>query len=380
MARAAWVLVVWQSLGCLAQPAVAQQQMTVPQLEVAVVKDSNDPVLHFNLGQAYARQGRGRDAKREYLRSITIDGQFAPAYLALARMSLVAGGFAFRIRGRYVLIGGRPSSDSGLMMRQRAFMLDPIQELRSPDEYAFPPYWRATLDRAMRHYRDGDYAFARGQFDTVIAKMQSQRDSDPRLLSVRWYDLLASVQLNDYPHAIDQGEAMLDRVLRAEMADSAHPSERVSHECEWILAHLNQRAERYQEAERLYRRAAEDNLGQYMAHVELANIYEAQNRFEDAVVERQLALAADVGDASVELQAGLTYQYTNRLAQADTVLRQAIRDNPRETRSYYVLGLVDLKLGRSEDAKRAFDDFIVLAPSRYETMLADARSRRAALR
>ena len=366
-----------QVLLCLSQPAVAQQ-LTVQEQEAAVQRDSNDPVVHFNLGQAYARGGRGQDAKRQYLQAIRIDGQFAPAYTALARMTL-AGGFAFRIRGRYYLIGGRPSSDSALMMRQRAFMLDPIEELRGPDEYAFPPYWRATIDRAMRHYRDGDYRFARDQFDSVIAKMRAQQDSDPRLISVQWYDLLASVQVNDYPHAIDEGEAMLDRVLRAEAADSAHPSERLSHECEWVLAHLNEKAARYQEAERLYRRAVEDNLGQYMAHVELANIYEAENRVEDAVVERQAALAADVGDAAVELQAGLTYQSAGRFAQADTVLRQAIADNPRETRSYYVLGLVDIRLGRTEDAKKFLDQFIALAPSRYTAMLSDARSQRAAL-
>jgi tetratricopeptide (TPR) repeat protein len=146
-----------------------------------------------------------------------------------------------------------------------------------------------------------------------------------------------------------------------------------------VLAHLNERAQRYQEAERLYRRAVEDNLGQYMAHVELANIYEAQNRVEDAVVERELALAADVGDASVELQAGLTYEYAGRPAQADTVLRQAVADNPRETRSYYVLGLVDQQLGKSADAKTYFSRFLALAPSRYTQMIADARRRIAAL-
>jgi len=379
MNHAGRLLVLGLALGASPRPAVAQQRMTTQELEAAVQKDSNDPILHFNLGQAYAREDRGRDAKREYLQAITIDGQFAPAYLALARMSVGSGGYAIRIRGRYVLIGGRPSSDSALMMRERAFMLDPIQELREPGEYAFPPYWRATIDRAMRHYRDGDYHFARDQFDTVIAKMQAQRDSDARLIAVQWYDLLASVHLNDYAHAIDEGEAMLDRALRVEIADSTHASERLSHEFEWILAHLNERALRYQEAERLFKRAAEDNLGQYMAHVELANIYEAQGRIEDAVVERQLALAADVGDASVEMQAGLTFEYSGRYALADTVLRQAIRDNPRETRSYYVLGLVDLQLGHPDAAKQAFDQFTALAPRRYTTMLDDARRRRAAL-
>src|SRR4029077_3742602 len=111
---------------------------------------------HYNLAQAYAREGRAKDAKHEYVMSVAIDGQFAPGYLALARMA-VAGGVAIRYRGHYVLIGGRPSSDSALMMLQKTFMLDPIQELREPVEYAFPTYWRGTIEQAMRQYRSGDY-------------------------------------------------------------------------------------------------------------------------------------------------------------------------------------------------------------------------------
>jgi len=146
-----------------------------------------------------------------------------------------------------------------------------------------------------------------------------------------------------------------------------------------VLAHLHERARHFDEAERLYKRVAEADLGAYMAHVELANIYEAQNRLEDAVVERERAMAADIGDPSLELQAGLTYEYAGHYAQADTVLRQAIKDNPRETRTYYVLGLVDIQLGHGDDAKRELDQFLALAPARYETMRADARRRRAAL-
>lgn len=367
-------------LGSAPGPGVAQQRTSMEELEIAVKKDSNDPVLHYNLAQAYARAKRGRDAKEQYLIAMRIDPQFEPAVLALARIADANRPFAIFVRlgARYVLIGGRPNpNDSVALLFQRAFALDPLQEIRVG--WRFPDYWESTCRRAVGKFHDGDFKFARDILDTVLAKMAQQQDTDPRIAGVRWYHLLASMNLNDYDRAIADGEALLDRALRREVADSVHADERLSHEYEWVLAHLHQRAQHYQEAERLYRRAAEDNLGQYMAHVELANIYEAENRIEDAVAERLSALAADVGDASVELQAGLTFDYSGRHAQADTVLRQAIQDNPRETRSYYVLGLVDLQLGRNDAAKQAFDQFLALAPSRYETMLADARRRRAAL-
>ena len=374
-------LAVLLLIGSLSRPAAAQVRMTRAELEGAAQKDSNDPVLHYNLAQAYAREKRGREAKREYLAAMRIDPQFEPAVVALARMAEAGRPMAIilRVCNRYVLIGGRPpdQNDSTTLLFQRAFMLDPLQDIR--EGWRFPDYWESTCRRAVDHFQHGDYRWARDQFDTVLAKMAQKNDTDPGIASIRWYHLLASVNLGDYDRAIEDGEALLDHALRKEIADSIRPDERLSHEYEWVLAHLHERVQHDQEAERLYKRAVEDNLGQYMAHVELANIYEAQNRLVEAMTERELAMAADVGDASLELQAGLTYEYARHFAEADTVLRQAITDNPRETRSYYVLGLVDLQLGKADDARKAFDQFIALAPSRYTTMLDDARRRRAAL-
>lgn len=362
-------------------PLVAQQRPSLEQLESAVQQDSNDPVLHYNLAQAYARAKRGLDAKNQYLAAMRIDPQFDPAVLALARMADLGRPVAIflRLGNRYVLIGGRlpDKNDSTQMLFQRAFMLDPLQEIRVG--WRFPDFWESTCRRAEDKFHDGDFQVARDLLDTVLAKMAQRNDTDPHIDAVRWYHLLASVNLNDYGRAIDDGELLLDHALRREIADSTSPDERRSHEYEWVLAHLHEHEHHFQEAERLYRRAVEDNLGQYMAHVELANIYEAEHRLDDAVTERERALAADVGDASVELQAGLTYVYAGRYASADTVLRQAIVDNPRETRSYYVLGIVDQQLGKAQDARKMLDQFIAWAPRRYDTMLTDARRRRAAL-
>ncbi|HEX4562236.1 MAG TPA: tetratricopeptide repeat protein [Gemmatimonadales bacterium] len=364
------------------RPAVAQQRMSMGELEVAVKKDSNDPVLHYNLAQAYARAKRGREAKQQYLAAMRIDDQFEPAVTALAMMAQNDRPILLilRLGNRYVLIGGHPNPhDSTLMLVRRAFALDPIQDLRTPGHWGYPQYWANTFERAVGRYQSGEYQAARDLCDTILAGMRKQSDADSGIATVWWYHLLASAGLEDYDRAIEDGEKLLDRALRLELADSMNTTERLSHEYEWVLAHLHQRARHYVEAERLYKRVAEADLGAYMAHVELANMDEAQNRLEDAVTERERAMAADIGDPSLELQAGLSYEYAGHHAQADTVLRQAIKDNPRETRSYYVLGLVDIALGRADDAKQALDQFLALAPSRYETMRTDARSRRAAL-
>jgi tetratricopeptide (TPR) repeat protein len=375
------VLVLGQVVWCLARPAAAQR-MTREELEAAVKRDSNDPVLHYNLAQSYAREKRGREAKQEYLAAMRIDDQFEPAVTALAMMAENDRPILILLRTSrgYLLIGGRPNPhDSTLMLVRRAFALEPVQDLRTPGHWGYPQFWASTFDRAVSRYQNGDYKGARDQCDTILAKMRQRSDADSGIATVWWYHLLASAGLEDYDGAIEDGEKLLDRALRLEIADSQNTTERLSHEYEWVLAHLHQRARHYDEAERLYKRVAEADLGAYMAHVELANIYEAQSRFDDAAVERERAMAADIGDPSLELQAGLTYEYAGRVSQAETVLRQAIADNPRETRAYYALGIADQQLGKKDDARKALNQFLALAPSRYQTMLADARSRLAAL-
>ncbi|HEX4632542.1 MAG TPA: hypothetical protein VH163_01835, partial [Gemmatimonadales bacterium] len=133
------------------RPAVAQQRMSMGDLEVAVKKDSNDPVLHYNLAQAYARAQRGREAKQQYLAAMRIDDQFEPAVTALAMMAQNDRPILLilRLGNGYVLIGGHPNPhDSTLMLVRRAFALDPIQDLRTPGHWGYPQYWANTFERA----------------------------------------------------------------------------------------------------------------------------------------------------------------------------------------------------------------------------------------
>jgi len=67
------------------------------------------------------------------------------------------------------------------------------------------------------------------------------------------------------------------------------------------------------------------------------------------------------------------------LAGADSAFRSAAAANPRETRAYYMLGLVDMQLGKRDEAQAALNRFLTVAPRRYVDLIADARQRLAAL-
>ena len=69
-----------------------------------------------------------------------------------------------------------------------------------------------------------------------------------------------------------------------------------------------------------------------------------------------------------------------RHSDAEEPLVRAGEMAPRDPRSFYRLGLVRQQLGKNGEARQAFEQFIVLAPSRMATAVADARARISALR
>jgi tetratricopeptide (TPR) repeat protein len=142
---------------------------------------------------------------------------------------------------------------------------------------------------------------------------------------------------------------------------------------------MKQRAGQYNEAIDLYRRALENDIGLYMAHVRLAQIYEDYNMFPQAVAERRAAVSANPDDPSLLLDLGKTLAHANQWIDAEKALEDAVTANPRDPRPHYFLGIVDQHQNKAQEARTAFNDFIALAPSRYSAQINDAKQRLSAL-
>jgi Flp pilus assembly protein TadD len=129
----------------------------------------------------------------------------------------------------------------------------------------------------------------------------------------------------------------------------------------------------------LYELVSQNDLSFYMAHVRLAEIYQAQGQWDHAILERHRAIDANPDDPSLVFDLGVTLADAGHDSEAESALQQASQANPRETRATYTLGVVESRLGRAEDARAAFKQFLALAPSRYMSMRDDAAERLASL-
>jgi len=354
----------------------AQHPPSLAELQARARADSNDPAAHFAVAQAWFQAKQNDSARRSLEKAILIDREFAPAYLLLGRSegallpaSLIAiqqvtGGIVFvRLK--------RPSTqDSAALLLRRGFLLDPLQEAYPLASLYIPVAWRGTLEHALREYRLNRLETAAAIFDTVI--MQSDRQHKPPPTVALWYHTLSEVGVHRLDSAIKDVERLLDRAMR----DSTSFPYDASRSVRYTLAFLNQRAGHYQEAERLYRQVLEEDISVDLAHMQLANIYEAQQRWPEAVQERRSALMVATGDPTLLYDLGVTLLEAGQTAEAADTLRRVVTLNPRESRASYMLGIAASRQGAYHEARDAYDRFLQLAPSRYADMIADAKARR----
>jgi tetratricopeptide (TPR) repeat protein len=395
MSRLGVVLVL---LAALANTPAAGQHIklsaSLGDLEKTAEKDSNDAAAQYNVALAYWNAKRWDDADSALHRAIRVDPEFAAAYVALsflpyARRSTLAD----EENEHRVSDAWKPILEESDRMFRRAFMIDPLVELRLGDA-VFPRStayldglklffgeWYADYRDGLDQYYLGKYQEAYDRFQRVVFFFNGDRHVDRLATALLYWHGLAAAQINKNDDAVWDFGTILTRYLDTEnkMKDSTLRVPLRTNEFRYLQGVMKQRAGQFNEAIDLYRQALENDIGLYMAHVHLAQIYEDHNMLPQAVAERQAAVNANPDDPGLLLDLGKTLARANQWIDAERALRDAIAANPRDPRPHYVLGIIEQHQNKMPEARTAFTEFIALAPSRYGPQIADARQRLNAL-
>lgn len=364
----------------------------IENLEATARADSNDAAAHFNLGLGYWSHERYDEAEESLRLATQIDPMLAEAYLALAYLPYARRSELWEeIEKQEVpeeLVATVEESDR---LYRRAVLIDPLVDLRIIG--AVRPgksiYWEVYPDlrwlyemffEAFDDLFEGKYDRAYFKLQRLIDELDFDRDPNHTPDHLLWYHALAAAHIERYDEAIRDVELLLTRSLDLERKDQLIHVPLRTNEYRYILAHLKQLTRDTEESVRLYREALESDLGLYMAHVQIARIYESQGRWLDASEECRRAINANPDDPSLLYALGVTLGRANRLGDSEEVLVQAMEANPRDARVPYVLGLVQYSIGKTDEARESFTHFIAIAPSKMQQQIADARRRLALLK
>jgi tetratricopeptide (TPR) repeat protein len=375
---------------------LAAQRIKLPvglkELESVAQKDSLDPAAHYNVALAYWNEKRYDDAERELKLSAVMDPKLAEAYLALAylpyarRPKLWAEEDADRVPEEW-----KASMAESDRMYRRAFLVNPMVDLRIagattppkdsrwetlyPDTYEF--YFQAFDDMLQ-----GDYEQAHGRFVKLHRERRLAGPGQGKLPRfVYWYEGLSAAHTSRWDEAVTAFEYLIDEEKARE---EKHKDELIriplqTNEYRYFLAHIQHEAGRPGEAMKLFREALEGDIGLYMAHVQMANMYEQDRNYPEAITERQRAIDANPDDASLLMDLGVTLGKAGRYGEAEEALQRAAEANPRDARIAFWLGLCQIEESKPAEAKASLTHFVAVAPSRWQKQIGMANQRLAGL-
>jgi len=357
-------------------------------LERAAKKDSNDAAAHYNLALAYWNEKRWDDAERELHTAVTIEPQFAEAYLALSYVPYARRSDLFdEVSEDKVPAEWQDSVAQSDRDYRHAFLLDPLCDLKIagavlPTRQMFlggDYEWLGDFISGLGLLRQGKYEEAYQRFERVTYAVNWDHHPERTPTELRWYRGLAAAHAGHYEAAERDFTALLDTAAAKEQSGSLIHIPLETNDYRYMLATIEQRKGDADSAIALYQTALEHDLGLYMAHVQIARLDQAARRSAEALTEYHRAVDANPGDASLLFDLGLAEAETGKLQEALTPLEQAAQLDPRDSRIPYYIGRVDEARHDTEGARAAYQRFLGLAPSRYARQIADAKQRLARL-
>ena len=385
-------LLVALGLAGAAPPLPGQARTpSLAELEAAARSDSLDATAWYELSVGYYRARRADDEERALRRAIAIDPRYAPAYLSLSYLPFQRRSKLWReVQKSKVPPEWVAAVDESRRLVLQAFLIDPLVDLRvlgaeplTEEMMVVRDYGTVTtnylLILGISAFGYARYELSHGALELWVSRAHAgkPRDSLPDFLF--WYRGLAAAHLKSYRRAIADFQTLLARAQQRELTDSLIQIPLQTNDYRYVLAVLHDAAAKPADAINLYKETLASDLGHYMAHVRLAQIYRRVKMWDEAITEARRALETNPDDATAHLELGVILAEAGRAAEALPVLLQARAANPQDVRSLYHIALAHAQVADSAAARQALDQFVVLAPRRYETLVNDAKQRLANL-
>ncbi len=377
----------------------AQGKIDLPvsraELEHRVKADSNDAAAHYNVAVAYWNDRRWADVERELRAAVTLDPRLAVAHLALSQVPFVRDPqFAEKLSSA---TGARADSLRRIVEDvdheyRLAFLIDPLVDIRilaaAVSNSVSEADARAALGQAFGDFYGGLINCFEGHYTACESGLNAYLADENGAMGqpsteVYWFLGLAAAHDQHYDDAIRDFQTLIDREQNAAKKTEQKDVVRVplrSNEYRYFIAVFDHAAGNTDEALSMYRQVLQNDIGLFMAHVRMADIYEARHDYAHAVEERRNAVNADPDDATLQRDLGVTLGKSGDFAGAAQALQAAVMALPRDAESWFWLGLADEQLGKKADARDAYRKVIALAPSRLVARVAQARQHLDALK
>ena len=232
------------------------------------------------------------------------------------------------------------------------------------------------------------YAFLRGASarafaltEWVLGQYETFQVSGVIPSEVLWLHGLSAARLGRFEPGIRALTVLVGRAAREDQADTTGlPLFLATNDMRYMLAFFRAKAGHQWSAVNTYREVLVSDLGYWMAHVRLADLLEALGRPDEALLERDQALAMNPADPMLRFELGVTLGRAGRAAEADSMLALAQAALPRMALIPYRRAELAWLRNDPEAARAGCEAFLALASGGLTDEIADAQIRLEVLR
>jgi tetratricopeptide (TPR) repeat protein len=138
-------------------------------------------------------------------------------------------------------------------------------------------------------------------------------------------------------------------------------------DCYYNIGVIHTKKQQYAEAEAAFKKVAELRPNAPDAFTGLANVYNAQKKFDLAAEASSkaasMAGAGGGGGAEAQFNQGVILWNAGKFAEAKTQFEAAVKADPSMAMAHYQLGMANLNLGQVAEARAAFEGYLQADPN-----------------
>ena len=138
-------------------------------------------------------------------------------------------------------------------------------------------------------------------------------------------------------------------------------------DCYYNMGVIYTKKQQYAEAEAAFKKVAELRPNAPDAFTGLANVYNAQKKFDLAAEASSkaasMAGAGGGGGAEAQFNQGVILWNAGKFAEAKTQFEAAVKADPSMAMAHYQLGMANLNLGQIPEARAAFEGYLNADPN-----------------
>ncbi len=349
----------------------------IEDLEQKHLADPNDVVACYNVGLAHLSKKHYDEALGYFKQCIIKSPEFSLAHFAI---------YCTEYRMDKKLYDASVAEEPDSTMQAR---IDSVQQ-HLTTAFLYDPFfdWKvatvlleargSTIDPLMKVLYellyDGFEAFFLGHYQKAVEKLSYSIENLPSFHQARYFRGLAYAQTKEYDAAIIDFNTLIDSV------DSYNkkkilPVYLKTTDLYYLLGHAHFQNNEPEKARTAFQNILMQDMSYYMAHVQLARIYQSKKDYGNAIRELDAAIFTKPNDPLLYYNKGVYFSSIGKFEPSIAEYNQAIKFNPYDYKAHYNVAYIHEHLKQYDQAIKSYEEFMRLTPKREAATIQKAQAK-----